>query len=253
MQIITQDSTITLYSKEFDENYHSTSDGALKETLHKHILPALEMCWNLKKEKICVLDICFGLGFNTLALVAELKKRGFKGEVEIHSPEMNMALVKQLLHHPYPKELESLKEILEKLVESQFFYKDNLKIFLHFGNAREILKSFECDKFDVIFQDAFSPLKNPILWTFEYFKMLYKISKKEVLITTYSQNSSTLYSAFLAGFYAFKLKQNSVRDSVILCKDSKIPPLNCKNIKNISLIDMEHKIKVNKNLKAMFD
>ena len=54
MQILTKDSTITLYSEQFDEAYHCANDGALQETLHKHILPA----FTLKKEnkKLKVLD-----------------------------------------------------------------------------------------------------------------------------------------------------------------------------------------------------
>ena len=60
-----EDGSFTAYSKEFDEHYHSTKDGALQESLQKHVIPAL---YHVKdKEQISILDICFGLGFNTLA------------------------------------------------------------------------------------------------------------------------------------------------------------------------------------------
>jgi len=36
------DGTLTLYSKEFDEPYHSTKDGALNESLQKHVIPAFK-------------------------------------------------------------------------------------------------------------------------------------------------------------------------------------------------------------------
>jgi len=41
-KILTNDGTATLYSKEFDESYHSQKDGALRESLEKHIIPAFK-------------------------------------------------------------------------------------------------------------------------------------------------------------------------------------------------------------------
>ena len=63
--VTTNDGTFTLYSKEFDECYHSTKDGALNESLNKHIIPAFNLA--PKKDKITILDICYGLGYNTLS------------------------------------------------------------------------------------------------------------------------------------------------------------------------------------------
>ena len=37
--VLCEDGTNTLYSKEFDEPYHSTKDGALHESLEKHVKP----------------------------------------------------------------------------------------------------------------------------------------------------------------------------------------------------------------------
>jgi len=60
----TADGSFTAYSEIFDEHYHSVKDGALKETLYKHIYPAFKL--TPKKESYKILDICFGLGFNSL-------------------------------------------------------------------------------------------------------------------------------------------------------------------------------------------
>ena len=248
MEVLTQDSSFTQFSKEFGESYHSTSDGALKETLHKHILPSFMFCKERKKLK--VLDICFGLGFNTLCFVDFLKKENYKGKVEVHSPELNKALIQSLSNHKYPKNFDL--EILDSLIATNFYKKDNLEIFLHIGDARAILPTLKGD-FDIVFQDAFSPLKNPFLWTFEYFKTLYKLSKKDCIITTYSQNSSMLYSAFLCGFKSFLVKQKEVRDSVIFLKTQEMPKIECINILEIKAIDILHKIKTNENLKMLSD
>jgi len=56
-----EDGSFTAYSSEFDEHYHSTRDGALHESLYKHVVPAFEH--HKDKDELSILDICFGLGF----------------------------------------------------------------------------------------------------------------------------------------------------------------------------------------------
>ena len=71
--VLSEDGSFTAYSKEYDEHYHSTKDGALNESILKHVLPAFKIKKNL--EEINILDICFGLGFNTLATLYYHKKK----------------------------------------------------------------------------------------------------------------------------------------------------------------------------------
>ena len=58
----TRDGSFTIYSPEYNEHYHSLKDGALKESLYKHIIPAFEHVQELSE--VNILDICFGIGFN---------------------------------------------------------------------------------------------------------------------------------------------------------------------------------------------
>jgi tRNA U34 5-methylaminomethyl-2-thiouridine-forming methyltransferase MnmC len=64
-EIETGDGSNTLFSKEYNEHYHSTKDGAINESLYKHIIPAITH--HKDKKSLKILDICFGLGYNTLA------------------------------------------------------------------------------------------------------------------------------------------------------------------------------------------
>ncbi|TLD88703.1 MnmC family methyltransferase [Helicobacter sp. MIT 05-5294] len=275
MQILTQDSSITLYNEHFREAYHNANDGALQETLHKHILPALSLQTNMPY--LSVLDICFGLGFNTLCLLFAARLQNFSGKIAIHSPEIDERLLPRLLSFPYPKELKSQRVALESLVKTHYFKEANFEVVLHLGDAREILagfvenwnpkRDFQKDSnlqtqreqripkmpFNVIFQDPFSPAKNRSLWTYEYFKNLYVLSAQNVVITTYSLHSGMLYSAYLAGFYAYRVKQKRVRDSVILTKTSEIPRLRLENVLEITPINLAHKIKANPNLWGLYD
>ncbi|MDQ7068965.1 MAG: MnmC family methyltransferase [Sulfurimonas sp.] len=52
-----------------------------------------------------------------------------------------------------------------------------MEVFL--GDAREYVRRFE-NRFDIVYQDAFSPSVNPALWTQEYFKDI-KVAMKEVM------------------------------------------------------------------------
>ena len=250
MKVLTQDKSFTQFSNEFQEAYHCISDGALKETLHKHIIPAFSFAKD--KSELKILDICFGLGFNTLCFIAYAKAHNFCGNLEIHSPEKNITLLSSLTAHPYPSLLDS--KILLSLIQKHYYCENNLSITLHIGDAREILPTLKT-KLDIVFQDAFSPKKNPTLWSYEYFKMLFSLTNEDCLLTTYSQNSSMLYTAFLCGFKSFLVRQKEVRDSIILLKSPIYPPslLESSNILSITPIDMAHKIATNKNLKALYD
>lgn len=59
----TNDGSVGLYSPEFNDIYHSAT-GALTEAYEKFILP-VDMKNLLKKDSIKVLDICYGIGYNS--------------------------------------------------------------------------------------------------------------------------------------------------------------------------------------------
>ena len=176
-----EDGSFTAYSKEFDEHYHSTKDGALHESLSKHVLPALQHTQDL--DEITVLDICFGLGFNTLATLYALQKSSKK--VTVYSPEFDEELIASLKDFTYPKEFDGYKEIIQTLSKEHKYESEKLNIYIYLGDARKFVRETKV-KFDVVYQDAFSPSSNPLLWTSEYFKDISALMKPKALLTTYS-------------------------------------------------------------------
>jgi tRNA U34 5-methylaminomethyl-2-thiouridine-forming methyltransferase MnmC len=54
--------------------------------------------------------------------------------------------------------------------------------------------------FDAIFQDAFSPKKNPTLWSVEWFSFLKSASRQNVQLSTYSSSISIRKSLLAAGW-----------------------------------------------------
>ncbi|SFV51070.1 SAM-dependent methyltransferase [hydrothermal vent metagenome] len=235
------DGSYTAYSKEYGEHYHSTKDGALNESLKKHIIPAFKHSQNRKEVRI--LDICFGLGFNTLATILYYRKYAPQTKLYIYSPELDKKLIKSLKNFSYPKEFDPLKVIIEALSTNGLYSDQTLTIELFLGDAREYVKNFH-NFFDIIYQDAFSPSANPLLWTKEYFSDIAKAIKKDGILTTYSIALQTRLALYENGFFIYLAKEEGVRDFTL----ASLRPL-----KNAKEIDMEHKIKCNPNIRPLSD
>ncbi len=239
-KVTTKDGSQTLYSSEFDECYHSTNDGALNETLQKHIIPAFTLA--PYKDKLVILDICFGLGYNTLATIYYCKLHAISTKIEIISPELDIALVKDLQNFTYPREFATLRPIIEQLSQNLHYKDEQFDIKILIGDARTLLPNIK-QKIDIIYQDAFSPQKNPLLWTKEYFDMLRKLCNEDAIITTYSSATPVRMGMWESGFKLFASPKSSVRSGTIATLGSL----------ELEPIDMELKLQRNPNAKSLKD
>jgi chorismate dehydratase len=176
-KVKTDDGTITLYSEEYDQPFHSKS-GALEECEKKYIIPC-EV-----KEGDLILDVGFGLGFNTAAALDK--------NANVISLEKDETLFKEIQNLDFPLDSYQLVKEVAKGKES-----DRLKIIL--GDATETIKQIG-EKFDAVFHDPFSPPKNPELWTEEFFKEVKKRMKKGAILATYSCARITRDNLKKAGF-----------------------------------------------------
>jgi len=238
---LSEDGSYTAYSKEYNEHYHSTKDGALHESLYKHVIPAMDA--KKMQDEVVILDICFGLGFNTLATIYHHQQNNFTSKLKIYSPELDKALVYSLKDFTYPKEFTTLEPIIKALVEKQVYEDENLYIEVFLGDAREYVKRFE-NFFDVVYQDAFSPSSNPILWTQEYFTDIAKSIKKDGVLTTYSTALKTRLALHYNEFFIYTNEGEKFRTSTI----ASLSPLS-----RYTKIDMLHKIACNPNVEALRD
>mgnify|MGYP002649753844 FL=1 len=64
----TNDGSVGLFSPDADDIYHSTY-GALTEAYEKFILPSNLKNFLKKNNEIKILDICFGIGYNSKSLI----------------------------------------------------------------------------------------------------------------------------------------------------------------------------------------
>lgn len=227
---LSSDGSYTLFNQEYQESYHSLKDGAIKETLFKHIFPAFE--YAKVQERVRVLDICFGLGYNSFFTLRHFFSEVNVSKLEIYSPEKDEALFKSLADFSYPKELEnlggqSIKEILKVLIENKTYENPYYKLECFIGDAIAYIQQFEDNFFDIVYQDAFSPKKNSELWSEEYFALLYKKISENGIVTTYSQSGFVRDNAKKAGFFVYEINQEETRNSRIFSKKE----INCKKLK----------------------
>ena len=269
--LFTADGSAGLYNMEVDDVYHSVY-GAKSEAIEKFIIPLdfEKIFFNRKELKI--LDICYGIGYNTKALIKKIIETKYIGNVEIDLleynlnlilvspfikdgffktyPEVSYALIQNLLHIIYENK-DELCSMLNKSTNKKFyepFYRHLIKKFKnfrynlypreknnaflhniyyhcishsmknrlkylknknfviipHIGDARQAVKELSgC--YDIVFLDAFTPAKQPLLWTLDFFKELYRVTKKDCMILTYSNSSSVRHAMLESGFFVGKL------------------------------------------------
>lgn len=111
--------------------------------------------------------------------------------------------VTAFLHNIYYNYLSKrYKTALKSPIFNKFIF--DLKI----NDARKEIIT-DANKYDLIFLDAFTPAKCPMLWSVDFFKLLYEHLDDNGRILTYS-NSATIRNAFInAGFYIGKIYNNT--------------------------------------------
>ena len=239
---LSEDGSYTAYSTEYGEHYHSTKDGALYESLIKHVIPTFLVKSN--QEEINILDICFGLGFNTLATLYYVKRYNLKVKLNIYSPELDASLINSLNDFTYPKEFEEFKQVIFDLVEFGKYKSEFVYIELYRGDAREYIRNIKDIKFDIVYQDAFSPSSNPILWTKEYFRDIAYIMKSDGVLSTYSIALKTRLALYENGFNVYINSGEDFRDATMASLEK---------LSEFALVDMEHKISCNPTVSPLRD
>lgn len=204
--IQTEDNTETIWSEYFDEACHNLS-GAYEETLHNYILGCAIPDLLVQDTQAAVLDVGFGVGVGLKALIDQVKqspKRSAK--LYYYSIELDETLLQWSLKHTLPElhfELRSLETEHGLLKFYQGHYQE-LDIQIFVGDGRVTLPraqlSGRLKPLDAVFQDAFSPRKNPGLWSTEWFQFLKEISTKKVVMSTYSSSVSIRKSMLAAGW-----------------------------------------------------
>lgn len=194
---LTNDGSYTFFSAEFGETFHSQS-GAIQEAESKFVQP-LQLNKQAEKPKLQLLDICYGLGYNTAAALKAIWQINPDCQIELFALELDATVPAAAkaynLMNNWP---EPIPQILSQLVSQCQIQTKNLKATLMIGDARSTIKQLPPNwQADSIFLDPFSPPNCPQLWTVEFLAKVAKHLKPEGKLATYSC-SAAVRSALLA-------------------------------------------------------
>ena len=183
--IETGDGSSTVKSEEFGEAMH-TDAGAYEESVVKHV----RACGKIREGSghLSILDVGFGIGYNLCALLVEWSRLPEKPFLDIVSLEKDNSVSECLSKLYFGDERDVWFEVVKNAFLKGELEGDGYSISIRFGDARRTVLSLveQHRLFDVVFQDAFSPAKNPELWSLDYFRRIRQIMKNDAILTTYS-------------------------------------------------------------------
>ena len=192
----TGDGSHSIYNQTLDEHYHSTQ-GAVAESMHVFIENGLKL---ISKKKINILEVGFGTGLNAL-LTYQYSAR--------NSLDINyIGIEKYLLSETFVSKLNysSLlpvdNNVFLQLHKNQIS-KPDISPFFHLKKINTDINNVDfrtLPYIDLVYYDAFSPSKQPELWTENIFKKIYDKMNTGGLLTTYSSAGIVKKSLRNVGF-----------------------------------------------------
>lgn len=197
---ITADGSLTFFSQEFGEAFHSHF-GAKQESFLKFVSPT-RLANAAQKPVVRLLDICYGLGYNTAAALQTIWTVNPNCYVELIGLELNPSVPQAAIaHHVLDNWDYEHTEILTKLAFEQQIQTDRLQAKLLIGDARDSIKKVNQLGFtaDAIFLDPFSPPQCPQLWTVEFIQQVALCLHVDGMLATYSCAASVRTALLLAG------------------------------------------------------
>ncbi|MEH2251558.1 tRNA (5-methylaminomethyl-2-thiouridine)(34)-methyltransferase MnmD [Nostoc sp.] len=197
---LTADGSFTFVSQEFSESFHSHY-GAKQESFFKFVEPT-QLARAAQKPVLRLLDICYGLGYNTAAALQTIWAVNPGCCVEVIGLELNPAVPQAAIaHHLFDNWNCNYIEILKELAFEHQVQTPCLKAKLLIGDARTTIPLVHQSGFwaDAIFLDPFSPPQCPQLWTVEFIKQLSLCLDHDGLLATYSCSAAVRTALLSAG------------------------------------------------------
>jgi len=180
-KIITSDGSETFHDDEMDEGYHSMA-GAAKEALRKFSGPCLIQDI-AKHGHITLLDICFGLGYNTAAAIDTALESNPLCSITVLALENDRGIMQRTQEVVPP--FKSYSMVRKAALHGEA--SDGLiSIGVYRGDAREEIRKLPPGQADAVFLDPFSPGKAPQMWTTAFLRNIRAIMRPGARMATYS-------------------------------------------------------------------
>lgn len=198
---LTEDGSFTFFSTEFGENFHS-DQGARSEAFLK-FAQATDLAQRSQQDSLHLLDVCYGLGYNTAAALETIWSVNPDCRIEVVGLELDAtvpqaAIVPPLIDAWTP----TTQAILQAIAQEHHYTTSRLQARLLIGDARQTIPTLAQSGFlaDAIFFDPFSPRRCPQLWTVEFFTQVVRCLSPTGKLATYSRSACVRSAMIAAGF-----------------------------------------------------
>ena len=200
-----------------------------------------------KGKSLNVLDICFGLGYNSASLLNELIKQ--KSYLNLYALEIDKKPLEYSLRNESFLNLwaPKVKTIFKSLYRKDYFEDQFFKCSILWGDAREKITIIPSSiKFDLIYLDGFSPQKCPQVWTIEFLSKVTENLNPQGYLITYSSSAAVRKTLRNLGLEIFTIKPSFKnrpiwsQGTVAISKFDKNKLKPNFNFEKLSLMEEEH-------------
>lgn len=183
----TEDGSFTFFSEDFGESFHSRG-GAYTEAYITYVT-ATGLANLAQAPSLTILDVCYGLGYNSAAALATVEQVNSSCEVNLVGLELDARVPQRATSRPLIERWPpSVQGVLKQLAFTGLCHQPFVRATLKIGDARQTIQNLVRDGFeaDVIFFDPFSPPHCPELWTVDFIRQVAHCLKAEGRLATYS-------------------------------------------------------------------
>lgn len=211
--VVTEDGSLSLKDGVTGELFHNRA-GAYTEALLNFVQPLSVEKWIGDLQELIVLDVCFGLGYNSFVLLDFIRLLPVE-RVKIVGIERDRSLRPLLREVLSSEKFRFISPLMAarsedfQTFEIQRENGDSAHVELEFLNedARESVPRLDVEgrQFDVVFHDPFSPKRMPELWTVDLFHCYFRMLRRpHGRLVTYSLAGSVRGGLRQAGFTVFR-------------------------------------------------
>lgn len=194
--VITSDGSHTIYVPELDEHYHSVY-GAIRESEHIFIKNGFRQC---DAQTVNIFEAGLGTGLNATLTAIEAEKEGIiVNYTSIEKYPLDNTIVTELNYgHLTGNRGEKLFELIHSAP-----WGISVRISDNFFLTKINEDLITCDltgSYDIIYFDAFGPLKQPEMWSEEVFSKISSVTVKDGILMTYSSRGEVKRTLRSCGF-----------------------------------------------------
>ncbi len=202
----TEDGSLSVRDRVTGELFHNRA-GAYTEAVKNYLEPSLAIEKLKASGSIRLLDVCFGLGYNSLVLMEAALLNDIAGTVSIIAVEQDRAVIALWRSMLNDARFALLKQRCgDTISEHGLSYSNgaiNISLEIIPSDFRKVITGLPSN-FDLVFHDPFSPRHVPQLWSIDIFEHYRRLLQPSGSVLTYSSAVAVRSSMQMCGFRIFR-------------------------------------------------